>query len=312
MPRHTNPRPTPPAARASAHSPQAPHTFELVELRWVLKALAAVFALALVCGYITVCVVYSRTQWQLVLHPSREIQKTPAAVDLAFEEVHFGADSSGQPQLDGWWLPSDLPTDPTVLLLHSGDGSIADALAQAHILHDARLNVLLFDYRGFGHSGGQHPTQATMEADADSALTYLTTIRNLAPRSVVVFGTGVGGSLAVRLCGEHPQLPALILQFPRGDLKTQAVRDGSPFFPARLLFTQDFPLADPLHTLATPKLLITSDETKAPIDLHEAADPKMILTLTGAENEDAILQSSIRRFLDSYVASPPATLAPNP
>ena len=317
MARPTNPRRKPPPARASAHSPQAPHTFELVELRWILKALAAVIALALVCGYITLCVVYSRTQWQLVLHPSREVAKTPASLGLAFTEVHFGVDSSGQPQLDGWWIPGDLPPSDlaatTVLMLHNGDGSMSDALPQARILHNAHLNVLLFDYRGFGRSGGAHPTEATMEADAESAFTYLTSTRNLSASSIIAYGNGVGGSLVVKLCAEHTQIAALILEAPDGDFRARAESDSrSRIIPVSLLFHEDFPLAEPLHTLTTPKLLITYSVQPAPAPqvFQHAADPKMTVELPVSPTSS--IHESLSRFLSSYITRPPATLSPNP
>jgi hypothetical protein len=298
MAKHSPPRS--PTTRASSHSPQAPQTFELVELRWILKALGTIVAFAIICGYVTLCVVYSRTQWQLVLHPSRELKTTPAALSLAFTEVHFAPDSGGQPELDGWWIPGDLPTDPTVLLLHSGDGSMSDGLPQALTLHNARFNVLIFDYRGFGHSGGNHPTQATMEADADAALTYLRETRSIPPGNIIVYGSVVGGSLAVRLCAEHPQIAALILDHPDGDLRVRALASNrSGLIPANLLFTQDFPLAGPLHTLAIPKLLLTTEESSGQEKLHQAADPKMIVTF-GLETSESE-RDSIRRFLDTYV-----------
>ncbi len=304
MPKHTHRRRNTAPARASAHSPQAPHTFELVELRWMLKALAAVFALALVCGYITVCVVYSRTQWQIVLHPSREVVKTPAAVGLTFEEVHFGhygVAPESPPQLDGWWIPANAATR-TALVLHSGDGAMSDALPQARALHDAGLNVLLFDYRGYGRSLGAHPTQNSMRHDAESALVYLYRERSVKLNSIVLYGAGVGASIAVQVCGRAQPagtFPALILESPRGDLKAQVVHDGSWLFPTRLLFTQDFPLAAPLQTLATPKLLISTTGGSAPPAFQHAADPK--LTVEVPTYDPVALQQTLRRFLDTYV-----------
>ena len=64
-----------------------------------------------------------------------------------------------------------------------------------------------------------------MQADAASALTYLTTTRNIPASSIVIYGTGLGASLAVRLCAENPNLPALILQSPDGDLTDRAAHD---------------------------------------------------------------------------------------
>lgn len=310
----TMPKPSPPRrdTRPSAHSPQAPHTFQPVELRWILKALAGTVALAMVCGTITLGVIYSRTQWQLVLHPSREVPKTPAALGLTFTEVHFAPKNNGQPQLDGWWIPSDLPSDPTVLMLHSGDGSMSDAMPQARILHDARLNVLVFDYRGFGHSSGQHPIQATMEADAESALNYLTETRKIPPSSIIVDGERSAASLAVRLCRDHNNIAALILNFPDGDFKRRPdVEDRSGKLLAWLLFDQDFPLVKPLGALATPKLIFTNSGQKYAPDFRRAADPKMVVWLE-SESSFAAIPQDIRRFLDAYLTRPPATLTPNP
>jgi hypothetical protein len=236
----------------------------LVEIAWILKALAAVFFVAFLCAYATICILFSRSQWQLVLHPSHTVATTPASVHLPFTEVHFGVDNTGLPQLTGWWLPSESPTHNTALILHAADGSIADALPAAQLLHAQHLNVLLFDYRGYGDSLGQHPTQGSMQADAATALTYLTTTRSLPASSIVIYGTGLGAPLAVHLCAQNPTLPALILQSPDGDLTDRARHDPrSKIVPFTLLFDQPFPLAEPLRILPTPKLLLTTPPNPA-------------------------------------------------
>ena len=288
-----------------------PEMIDLVDGGWVLKALGGMFALALVLSYITLCVLFHYNQWQLVLKPSRSVATTPDAVGLPYTEVHFGVDAAGQPQLDGWWIPGDSPADPTVLLLHSGDGSMSDAASQAKNLHDARLNVLLFDYRGYGRSSGQHPTEATMEADAETAFTYLTTLRGVPAASVIPYGTGAGASLAVKLSANHSQIPGLILESPSGDFLTQAKADArAHLVPVSLLFDQKFPLADPLHTLGTPKLLISYSAAGAapPVIFQRAANPKMTVELPAAGPSTS---ESISRFIGAYVPHPPALLIPN-
>jgi pimeloyl-ACP methyl ester carboxylesterase len=240
----------------------------LVEVAWILKALAAVFVVALLCAYATICVLFSHAQWQLVLHPSRTVATTPASLNLPFTEVHFGVDETGVPQLTGWWLPSDTTTTNTALILHSGDGNLANALPSAQLLHAQHLNVLLFDYRGYGKSLGQHPTQSSMQADAADALTYLTTTRSIPATAIVVYGTGLGASLAVHLCAQNPTLPALILQSPDGDFTDRARLDPrSKIIPFTFLFNQTFPLAEPLQHLPTPKLLLPTPPNPATLSL---------------------------------------------
>jgi hypothetical protein len=275
----------------------------LVDPRWLLKALGLVFALAVILTYVTLCFLYAQGQWQLVLHPSRSLAATPASLGLSFTEVHFADDASGQPQLDGWWIPADPanPTGATALMLHSGDGSMSNALPRALTLHNEHLNVLVFDYRGYGRSNGRHPVESTMRADSASALAFLTFTQHIAPSNIVVYGSGIAASLAVQLAAAHPDIPALILDAPDGDFAERARTDPrSRLIATRWFFNQTFPLADPLNTLPTPKLLISyTSASKPPLALQRAADPKM--TIEVASPSDPALQTGIQRFLDLYL-----------
>ena len=290
------PRPTPPRVPQS-QSPQ------LIDPRWVLKALAAVFAVALLFAYATLCLLFYQGQWQLVLHPSRTVATTPASLGLAFNEVHIFP-VAGQPQLDGWLIPAADTSAPTALILHGADGSIADALPSAHTLHDAGLNVLLFDYRGFGRSTGQHPTQLSMQEDAAGALAYLTDTQHTAPSNIILFGSGLGASVATRLTADRHNIPAIILESPDGDFAERAYADPrARLVPTRWLFHETFPLADTLHTLATPKLLISYTTATPPLVVQRAADPKVTLELPS--RNDPALPTAIHRFLGTYVTHAP-------
>lgn len=275
---------------------------EVVDPSWILKALGIVFLSAILCAWLTICYVFSMTQWQIALHPSHDLNNSPASFGLQFTDVRFATDKTGQPQLDGWFIPaaSPSPNTPTVLVLHGGSGTMADTLPAARTLHDSRLNVFLFDYRGFGHSLGQHPTQALMQDDAESALTYLTGTRNLPLTSVIAYGTGLGSSIAVHLASNHQAIPALILDTPDGDLLPRAeAQVRSRLVPVRLLFHDDFPLAAPLHTLATPKLLITHTNGAPPQVFQQAADPKLTVELPSTD--PTTYAATLHRFLDTYL-----------
>jgi pimeloyl-ACP methyl ester carboxylesterase len=301
MPSNSNSRRTVSKPRGqSLHPPNSQYTgqFEQVDPRFLLKALAAIIGVSLILAYITLCVVFLKTQWQIVLHPSREVAKTPTSVGLPFNEVHFAVDSSGEPQLNGWWIPSDLGNARTVLMLHSATGSISDALATAQALHAAHLNVFLFDYRGYGRSGGSHPTQELMREDAHSALTYLIETRKLASDSIVMYGHDLGASLALHLCSDAT-CPALILDDPDGDLLPRVQHDTrSAVVPVSLLFNEHFPLAAPLQTSTPPKLLISYTSGEASPTLKAARDPKMLLELKSPA--DTVYISSVQRFLDEF------------
>jgi uncharacterized protein len=174
-------RPTPfPAAQSSPNrNPYAlnPNP-EVVDPRWLLKALGLILLLALVCGYLTLCVLFYQGQWQLVLHPSRSTAAPAAIAGTPIAPVRFGLDESAMPQLTGWWIPAPplpsqgrLSSGTTVLYLPGGEGSLADSDAPATLaaLHTADLSIFAFDYRGYGQSALLHPNQRRMQQDAASA-----------------------------------------------------------------------------------------------------------------------------------------------
>ncbi len=281
---------------------------EMVDPVWLLKAGAAAVAVGLVCAYAALCILFYTEQWQFVLHPSRTVAETPAALGLAFQPVRFGDNVAGQPELVGWWIPSDLASDPTVLVLHGQNGSMTDSIKAAKALHDARLNVLVFDYRGYGQSAGRHPTEHDMRSDAENAFRYLTENRRISASSVVVYGAHLGASLAVGLCDQHKEIPGLILESADGDTETRVLADvRSRIIPVRLLFHERFPLADPLARLRTPKLLISYTKGNPPVEAQRAADPKLTAEIPPNAPPDAVTRE-IRRFLDTYVQRPPAKL----
>ena len=269
----------------------------VVSPRWIITAIGTVVGLALLCGYLTLCFLFYQGQWQLSLTPTRTIIQTPTTT---FTELHFGPDASGQPQLDGWFLPAanDLASNTrTALLLHSGSGSLSNALPTVALLHDAGLNVLVFDYRGFGRSGGKHPTEHFMQEDAQAALTYLLTIRHVPAAQIVIVGEGIGASLATTLATDHPELRSLILINAEGDIDRRLATDSrAQLVPAHLLFHEEFPLAAPLATLATPKLLLTRTTGPAPETLRQAAAPKTTVELPPTAPRQETLDA-ITRFL---------------
>ena len=292
---------------------------EVVDPRWLLKALGLMLLLALVCGYLTLCVLFYQGQWQLVLHPSRS-KPAPSAIGGApIDIVQFGIDESATPQLTGWWIPAAPDShyaSSTVLYLPSGDGSLADSDAPAVLaaLHATGINVFAFDYRGYGQSAALHPNQQHMQQDASFAWQYLTNSRHLASTQIVLFGTGVGAALATQLATQQPQAPALILNAPRPNLLDLVRADArTKFLPVRLLFHDRFEVAPTLSRLPTPKLLLVSghaghsDQQTATL-YRSAANPKFTLYLsaTTADNP-AMLQQAFTRFFDQYLPASPDT-----
>jgi len=291
-------------AKKSARGPQPVAEPITVSPRWLAAAFAAVVLLAALCGYGALCLLFYQGQWQLLFRPSRTISATPAGLDLRFDEVHFDVNNEGQPQLYGWWVPA-APRAPyanaTVLYLHDAQGSLSDSLPALDILHTAGINVFAFDYRGFGFSSGAHPTEQTATADAIAAWTFLTDLRHITPRNLIVFGDGVGATLAARLAVLFA--PAgVILEDPNQTARQIYLTDArARILPLWLLQNETL---DPTADLAgahAPRLFLDhrGDSTLTRTLFNASSYPKQYVDLRSS-SESAVI-ASLRRFFDDVV-----------
>ena len=277
---------------------------EPVDPVWLVKAIGIALVAAFICAYITFCLLFYQGQWQLVLHPVRTSTTLQSIGGAPYELIHFGPDESAIPQLTGWWIPSQPNgryAGTTLLFLPGANGSLIDSATTLVALHGLGINIFAFDYRGYGQSAATHPNQRKMTHDAEAAWLYLTGSRHIPASRIVPYGTGVGASLATHLAATHADIAALILDSPSGDLLDAALNDPrSKFIPVRMLFHERFPLAAPLSTLRTPKLLIsyTKESDAVPPAFRTASEPR--ITVEMATNSDASYAQAITRFLDQY------------
>ena len=286
---------------------------EAVDPVWLLKAFGVMLLLALLCTYITLCGLFYRGQWQLVLHPSRSSVPPPTVGGLPFDVVRFGAEATGLPQLTGWWIPAPAAASSsplTILFLPGGDGSLADDQGTLAALHDLGAAVFAIDYRGYGQSAALHPSEQTMTEDAESAWGYLTGSRALHADTILLYGHGLGASLALHLAATQGAAPAVILDSPDFKVEQRVRMDPrTRLVPLGLLFHDRFALLPALSEVRTPKLILTRGVEEDAAVL-KAANPKVTAALpprTSAAQDIEI----IRRFLDQYALPlAPPTAAP--
>jgi pimeloyl-ACP methyl ester carboxylesterase len=306
----------------------------LVDARWLMKAIAIGVGAALVCGYLTLCLLFYVQQWQFVLHPPNAGMQAHSAdagtaAHLGYEAVAFDPSDAGQPQLHGWWIPASAAQPEaavrghkqranaearysavTLLYLHSGDESLATVMPQLAALHAAGANIFAFDYRGYENGYGRgpvpHPTERTMREDTKAAWIYVTRVRKTPATHVIVYGVGVGATLAAQLAAEHRRIPAAVLENPIFDVGAKVRSDPrTAIIPVRWLWRPTFNLERPLAMMTAPKLLFVSDDAHRPTSAQMAAiaDPKAIVNLSGVAAAQAAEQrrQSLCSFMDEYL-----------
>lgn len=86
---------------------------------------------------------------------------------------------------------------PIVLFFHGNTGTVADHLHRVDGFHQLGLDVLLLDYRGYGHSSPPFPREDRVYADARAAVDYLTQQCQIDPGQILVYGHSLGGAIAL-------------------------------------------------------------------------------------------------------------------
>lgn len=126
--------------------------------------------------------------------PSTVVDTTPLERGLAHEEVTFS--SSDGTMLTGWFVPAQGERHGTVIHFHGNNKNIAGHLRYVEWLPSRGYDVFLFDYRGYGKSGGT-PATTGVHDDCVAALNYLRGRHDIAEDRIIVFGQSLGGVCAL-------------------------------------------------------------------------------------------------------------------
>jgi fermentation-respiration switch protein FrsA (DUF1100 family) len=249
------------------------------------------------------------TQSRLVFYPNlmgRALAATPANIGLAFEEVRATtADGIG---LHGWFVPADGARN-TVLFCHGNAGNISHRLDSIRVFHDLGLNVLIFDYRGYGLSDGK-PSEAGTYLDAEAMWSHLTGERGIPPDEVILFGRSLGGAVAAELAAKTTPA-AVIIESAFTSAPDLASRHFW-YLPVRWLSRIQYPAGDHLSQVQVPTLVIHSpDDEIIPFEHGRAlydrvAGPKEFLEIRGGHNDGFFVSGptyadGLRRFIAQHL-----------
>jgi uncharacterized protein len=237
--------------------------------------------------------------------PKGTLVPPPRELGLAIERAEIRTEDGLT--LVAWVIPGGGPSSPWLLICHGNAGNISEAGRPLHYagLRDLGLNVLAFDYRGYGESEGT-PSEPGLYQDAMAAYRYLRDSLRVAPERIVIFGHSLGSAVAVELAGRVPAA-GLILD---GAL-TSVVDRGQevyPFVPVRWIAASRYASIEKIGNLHLPKLFLhAKGDEVIPIAhgrrLYEAAPPpKRFVTLAGGHGDafdvdSATYYGAIRTFL---------------
>jgi uncharacterized protein len=150
---------------------------------------------------------------------------TPASVGVPFSRV---AVETGDRTLIGWWVRARADSGtvaPALLFLHGNRSSISDYVALQKFLYRQGISSLVFDYSGFGASGGS-PSIKNAIADAASVARVFEDSAGKGARKVAM-GSALGSTVLLQAIDSvQPHVDGVVIEGVAASVRESAVRDG--------------------------------------------------------------------------------------
>ncbi len=184
------------------------HKYIVGDFSWrrVLRSTVIIYGTVMVYGLFF-------THWQLFTPPEPSYQDDP---DIQVLDLGTG------PPIAVLLLPN--PDDHfTVLHCHGNAEDLGLVKPHLEALRDAGFNVLTWDYRGYGQSGGRASVW-NVHRDAAAVYEHATEAIGVPGDRIIVHGRSLGGGAACKLAAEH-EVAGLVLE----STFTSAFRAGLPF-----------------------------------------------------------------------------------
>jgi fermentation-respiration switch protein FrsA (DUF1100 family) len=202
-------------------------------------------------------------------------------------------------ELGGWFVPSTGgPARATVLVCNGNAGNRAYRAELAGALAAAGIQVMLFDYRGYGGNAGR-PTESGLLEDVRAARSYLESRPEVDAGRLFLLGESLGAAVALAEAVERPPR-GLILRSPFKSM-TDVGKLHYPFLPVGLLLRDRYPSDRRILGLACPLLVVVGERDRivpaaSSRALWEAAPrkDKKFVTIPGADHNDPDLLAGER------------------
>jgi fermentation-respiration switch protein FrsA (DUF1100 family) len=222
---------------------------------------------------------------------------TPKAVQDVYLPTSDAADAQ---KIHAWWWPSSDPNAPVVYYLHGARWNLTGHLRRMEQLRQFGFSVFAIDYRGFGKSDGDLPSEQMAYEDAAVGWAWLAK-KVPDPSKRFIYGHSLGGAVAIDLAARlaaqgngPPQARGLIVESTFTSLPDIAAELSWSWLPTRLILSQRFDSIEKVKSVDVPILFVhgTGDRyvpAKFSQALFDAApEPKKLLLIQNGGHNNAM------------------------
>lgn len=241
----------------------------------------------------------------VIYHPDKI---TPATSILPFpaEDVFIRVNETVT--LHSWFIPSQTARF-TLCYFHGNAGNIYDRIELLKLLHSIPLSIFIIDYRGYGKSSGI-PSETGLYEDAMAAWMYLTEVKRISPKNIILFGRSLGGPIAL-YCASKTNPTGIIIDSSFTSIKSMVQYHSSGCM--SLFFKEKYPAIDYIQKITIPVLILHSkDDETAPFSMGQElyrqcpSNKKYFVELRGSHNNNFLVDAplyhnSIQEFVLSLI-----------
>jgi alpha-beta hydrolase superfamily lysophospholipase len=194
-----------------------------------------------------------------------ELARLARAQDMESVWIEHTSASAGRPiRLHAVHAPNDDADAPLLLFLHGARQNLGRSAFRVEQMRELGFSVLAIDYRGFGASTDELPSEAGVVEDAEAAWRWLGARHP--GRARYLFGHSLGGAVAVQLAARLADAPAA--EAPTGVIVEgtfTSIRDMFGTFkwgwlPISLLITERFDSLATVPRIKAPLLIVHGSE----------------------------------------------------
>ena len=205
---------------------------------------------------------------RLFYYPTRTAPDRPTKFGIRFDEVTFA--SEDEVKLHGWFLKPKrgAKVEGTVVFHHGNAGAVGYHLPFVVWMVREGYQVLLYDYRGYGKSGGRISRKG-MVGDTRAAIRYVRARKDVDAERIISFGHSLGGAKSLAGLGEKmiPGVRGVISFAGFASYRDMAKRFGGEI--AVGLVTDDHSPRDVVEKISPVPLLIVHGRRDRTVPLQQ-------------------------------------------